>query len=196
MSRPYRDGVSYFPLDTDFFSDKKIQLLRAEFGMQGVGIALAIIAEIYRTNGYYKKWDEDDCLLMSQGVAGGCTPTLITEVVHGCLRRSLFDERVFRMFGVLTSVGIQRRYVRIAAKHRDEIPIYREYWLLNVDDKNDVPASALNKLIFKAVSSTGRICKGDRRSPAGCRYPTRTSGATENARIAARYSARSLSSGK
>lgn len=151
MSRPYRDGVDYFPLDTDFFSDKKVQLLRAEFGMQGVSIALAIMAEVYRTNGYYKKWDDDDCLLMSQGVAGGCSPELISEVVRGCLRRSLFDRRVFKAFGVITSVGIQRRFVRIAAKHRDEIPIFREYWLLDVDDKKDVPASARNKITFKSV---------------------------------------------
>ena len=154
MSRPYRDGVSYFPLDTDFWQDRKIALIRSEFGVKGVFVALALMSEVYRTGGYYKTWDEEDCLLMSQGIAVGCTPQFISEVLHGCVKRSLFDERVFEMFGVLTSVGIQRRFIRMVSKSRDIIPIVKEYWLLNVDDKNDVPAAALNKIAFKSVIRT------------------------------------------
>ena len=91
---------------------------------------------------------------MSQGVACGLSPQFITEVLHGCLRRSLFDKRVFEMFGVITSVGIQRRFIRMVSKSREVIPIISEYWLLNVDDKKDVPAAALGKLAFNSVSRT------------------------------------------
>ena len=37
--------------------------------------------------------------------------TYVSEVLQGCLSRSIFDDRVFQMFGVLTSRGIQRRYL-------------------------------------------------------------------------------------
>ena len=153
MARPLKDGVDYWPFDVGLFRDKKIRLIRSEFGCKGAYIALELINAAYETNGYFKKWDDDDCYLMSDGVGGDCSPQLISEVVQGCVRRSLFDKRVFDMFGVLTSAGIQRRYMRIVGNSRDEIEIIREYWLLNVNNKKDVPASVLNKLTFISVSS-------------------------------------------
>ena len=35
MARPAKKGLEYFPMDTDFFADKKIRLLRGEFGAAG-----------------------------------------------------------------------------------------------------------------------------------------------------------------
>lgn len=55
------------------------------------------------------------------------------------------------MFGALTSAGIQRRYLRGCEK-RDGIEMIAEYWLLDEEDKNDVPPSILNKLTFFTVS--------------------------------------------
>jgi len=37
--------------------------------------------------------------------------------------------------------------------NRNQIAIFKEYWLLNVDDEKDVPASVLKKLTFKAVKN-------------------------------------------
>ena len=84
-------------------------------------------------------------------MGAGITPELVREVVQGSVRRSLFDEGVFNQFGVLTSPGIQRRYLRAVAT-RDDIPIFEEYWLLNIDDKNDVLKAVRNKVTFKSVN--------------------------------------------
>ena len=75
----------------------------------------------------------------------------ISEVLHGCLSRSLFDERVFQMFGVLTSAGIQRRYLRGCEK-RDVITVFSEYWLLNECSKTDVPGGVRAKPALESVS--------------------------------------------
>lgn len=152
MARPLKDGVDYWPFDVGLLRDKKLKLIKAEFGVKGAYIALELLNSVYESAGYFKKWDDDDCFLMSEGVGCGCTPENIREVLRGCIRRSLFEQGVFDMFGVLTSQGIQRRYLRIVGNNRDEIRIIREYWLLNVDDKNDVPASVLEKLTFFSVS--------------------------------------------
>ena len=152
MARPMKDGVEYFPLDVDFLQDDKIRLIKAEFGSKGILIVIALLCDIYRTNGYYKVWDKDACLLMADAVGCGVVPENITQVVHGCLRRSIFDDGVFQVFGILTSAGIQRRYIR-AVSTRDQITIFKEYWLLNMDDKKDVPTGVLNKVIFKTVNS-------------------------------------------
>jgi len=148
LARPLKDGIDYWPLDVGLFRDKKFKLIKAEFGIKGVYIALELINAVYETNGYYKAWDNDDCFLMSEGVGDGCSPKLVSEVLNGCLRRSIFDMGVFEMFGVITSAGIQRRYLRIVSTNRLDIPIFKEYWLL---EKNEIPASVYQKIAFNSV---------------------------------------------
>lgn len=152
MARPAKDGIDYFPLDVDFLQDDKIRLIKAEFGSKGILIVISLLCDIYRTTGYYKVWDKDSCLLMADAVGCGIVPENITQVVQGCLRRSIFNNGVFQMFGILTSAGIQRRYIR-AVSTREEIQIIKEYWLLDSSDKKDVPTSILNKVTFKTVNS-------------------------------------------
>ena len=152
MSRPLKDGVDYFPKDTDFYADDKVRLLRGEFGVKGMYILDYILCEIYGKNGYFLQWDEKKPFLMAESAGARLTPNDISEVVFGCLRCSLFDERVFKVFGILTSAGIQRRYIRMF-NGRDEINIIEEYWLLDCDSKKDVPAGVLNKLAFKSLKS-------------------------------------------
>ncbi len=151
MARPTKDGINYFPMDVGFLQDKKVRLIKGEFGAKGVLVLLQLLCSIYGENGYFKQWDEDDCLLMSEGVDGDAPAQLIQEVVQGCVRRSIFDDRVYDVFGVLTSRGIQRRYLRAVSTY-ENIDIYEEYWLLNIDDKKDVPAGISKKITFKKVS--------------------------------------------
>lgn len=153
LARPLKDGVDYFPKDTDFYADDKVRLLRAEFGAKGMYILDYLLCEIYGKNGYFIKWDRNRCFLVSDGAGCGCSPEYISEFISGCLRCSFFDEGVLNAFGVLTSAGIQRRYIRMF-NSRDLIPIIEEYWLLNMDDRKDVPAGVLNKFAFKKVSCT------------------------------------------
>lgn len=107
MARPIKDGVDYFPKDTDFYSDDKVRLLRAEFGAKGMYMIDYLLCEIYRKNGYFLKWDKKQLFLVSDGAGCGCTPEYISEFISGCIRCSFFDQRVFNMFGVITSAGIQ-----------------------------------------------------------------------------------------
>lgn len=149
MSRPTEDGLKYYPMDVGFLRDKKVKLLRAEFGASSVVFVLYVFSKVYEGNGYFLLWDKDEMLLTADELKE--TPTYISEVVRGCLSRSLFDERVFREFGVLTSAGIQRRYLRGCEK-RGEITIINEYWLLDINNKKDVPASIRTKLAFSSIT--------------------------------------------
>lgn len=161
MSRPLKSGVEYFPMDTGFFSDKKVKLLKGEFGACGLLIVLSTLCRIYSTNGYYASFDADDAILTADELGCGITPNLVREVVQGSVKRSLFDEGVFNQFGVLTSPGIQRRYIRAVSK-RDDIPFFEEYWLLDIDDENDVPRAMRVKLTFKTVSGGIKAVSGGR----------------------------------
>lgn len=158
MARPMKDGVDYWPLDVDFLTCDEIRMIRTQFGAKGVLIAVALINECYKSAGYFKKWDDDCCLLMADAVSCGITPELISQVMQECVRRSLFDNKVLNVHSVLTSAGIQRRYLRML-NNRNEIEIIKEYWLLDVNSRKDVPASVVDKLTFKHVKSDS---KGDK----------------------------------
>ena len=146
MARPQKENVDYWPFDVGLFQDRKFRLIRSEFGIKGAYIALELINMAYSENGYYAKFGEEDCLLMSEGVGGGCEASFIMEVVRGCCRRSLFDEGIYNAFGVLTSHGIQQRYLRIIGKNRADVRFIKEYFLLDISDERDVPTNIRNKV--------------------------------------------------
>lgn len=149
MPRPKKDGVEYFSVDVDFFEDDKIKLLRAEFGAKGVYILMYLLCQIYK-NGYYISWDDDKCLLVSDGAGCGCTPGFVQEFINGCFKRSFFDKGVFEMFGILTSKGIQRRFL-YAVMTRPEIRVIQEYFLLD-DEFEELPKGIQQKIIFKSIN--------------------------------------------
>ena len=155
VGRYYKEGVEYWNIDVDLYENKKFRLFSAEFGLRGEAVFFRILSEIYRTGGYYKKWDFDDCLLLSAatGGTGGCSPELIAEIVQGLIRRSFFEKRVFDSFGVLTSAEIQRRFLRIVGKSRDTISMIEEYFLLDTSSRKDVSEGTLGKIALFSISS-------------------------------------------
>ena len=141
MARPQRMGLDYFPLDVDFFEDDRIALIDYEHGAVGVMVYLRLLCVIYRTSGYYCKFDETMAALTARRIGNGCKAEDVFEIVTGCLKYGLFDNDVFAATGMLTSAAIQRRYAaaiqerakKAAAKGK---PIYveGEYWLLDEVD--------------------------------------------------------------
>ena len=112
MARPKRAGLDYFPLDTDFFNDDKIQLIEAEFGPKGSYVAIRLLCKIYG-NGWFYRWGDDECLLLTKQMGAGFVPSTVDEIVRGLVRRSFFHKGVFDSFHALTSAGIQRRYMSV-----------------------------------------------------------------------------------
>lgn len=149
MARPLKNGVDYWSEDCYFYSDNKIRLLRSEFGANGMYMLNYILCEIYK-EGYYALCDKDWCSLVSDGAVCGGSSNFVAELIKGCVRRSFFDRRVFDMFGVITSRGIQKRYIRMVSK-RAEIHIVKEYFLLDLNDINDVPSEIKNKIVLKSI---------------------------------------------
>ena len=135
MPRPIKEGLDYFELDCHF--DEKIRLIQAEFGLKGLAVVVLLYKEIYGGQGYYMTWDEDRLLLLlsENGVAGG-DKNLIQEIVTACIRRNIFSEELFKEYQILTSSGIQKRYLNAAAR-RENVNLKKEYLLISVD-KNRV----------------------------------------------------------
>ena len=127
MARNQKKSLSYFPFDVDFFNDDKIQLVSARFGVKGEIIAIKLLCKIYSTNGYFYKWGEDECLLFAKSVGDGITNSLVNDVVNELAKRGFFDEAIFRKFQILTSTGIQERYITICKQLKREVVIEDEF---------------------------------------------------------------------
>ena len=136
--RPFKEGLDYFELDCHM--DEKVRLIQAEFGLKGFAVVVLLLQEIYGGRGYYMTWDEDRSLLfMSEHGATGGDKNLIQEIVAACIRRGIFSEELFRKYQILTSSGIQKRYLKAVAR-REKVTLEKRYLLIS-DDINKVSAN-------------------------------------------------------
>ena len=124
-------GLDYFELDCRM--DEKVKLIRAEFGLKGFAIVVMMYQHIYGGDyGYYCEWDEERLLLfMSDNGLIGESKKLIEEVVNACIRRNIFSEELFKKYGILTSSGVQKQYLKATAR-RESVELKKEYLLINV----------------------------------------------------------------
>ena len=141
MARPLKEGVDYFSLDC--YMDDKIKMIQAEFGLKEFAIVVKLWQTIYREHGYYCEWNEEKKLLFASEEGADCGPGLINEIVQACIRRDIFSKKLFDKYQILTSRGIQKRYLSITAK-RKKAEMKKEYSLVEVahnsinDDNNRV----------------------------------------------------------
>ena len=129
LARPKKSGLSYFPLDTDFFdNDSRIKILKARYRADGIMIYVYLLCEIYK-NGYYIQVDDDLEYIIASEL--GVSVDKVKQVLNFLLKKSLFDSKLFSSDKVLTSAGIQKRF-QLAVKERarkNPIEVGR-YWLL------------------------------------------------------------------
>ena len=131
MGRPIKQGIDYFPLDVGFFSDVKIRKIARACGPNAASIIICLLCNIYRDNGYYILWDEDlpFFFFFHVGVAEGC----VKEVLTKAIQVGFFDVDKYSAYGILTSAGIQKRFIDIT-RQRKEIEINNDF-LLDISGK-------------------------------------------------------------
>lgn len=153
MARPTKVGLDYFPLDCHM--EEKIRLIQAEFGLKGFAVVVKLYQKIYGERGYYCEWNEDSLLLfMSEnGVSSRDEKNLIEEIVRACIRRHIFSETLFHKYGVLTSAGVQRRYLESVSR-RENVELKKEYLLISV------PKNAVNVVInsINVCNNSNNVC--------------------------------------
>lgn len=126
MARPVKQGIDYFPLDVR--SDEKLELLEAEFGLQAFAIVVKLFQKIYGERGYYCEWSEEVALLFAKKNNAGCS--VVSEIVKAAVKRGIFDGDLYRKYNILTSKGIQERYMSAVSK-RVQVEIKDEFWLIS-----------------------------------------------------------------
>lgn len=121
-----KQRIDYFSLEVDYYTDPKFVRLRTEFGIKGEICALRVLCAIYR-EGYYIRCSDDLLYMIADDTK--FTYQFIKEVVAGMVCCGLFDKAVYDKYEVLTSAGIQRRWLH--AKARAKGADASQYWLLD-----------------------------------------------------------------
>lgn len=152
----YKVGLDYFELNCHL--EEKIKLIQAEFGLKGFAIVVKLYQKIYGEFGYYCEWSEDSLLLfMSENGLSCDNKNFIQQVVSACIRRNIFSERLFNDFSILTSCGVQKRYMK-ATSRREKVSMKKEYLLLS-DDKINTNVDIIKdsvSIMFDNVDKIGQ----------------------------------------
>lgn len=144
--RQNKVGLDYFELDCQM--EEKVRLIQAEYGLKGFAVFVRLLQKIYGEHGYYCEWTQDsELLFVSENGLNSGSLQLLRDIVSACIRRNIFSERLFKEYGILTSCGIQKRYLKASAK-REVVELKKEYLLIVV------PESRKN-VVINSISSYG-----------------------------------------
>lgn len=138
MARPPKQGLDYFPKNVEFYNDFKIMDLLALHGPIGVTVYEVILTEVYR-NGYYLAEPIDRVAIKIVRIIGNkwVQKRFVSQVILDCGDLGLFETTLLK-HGVITSVGIQRRYATVTSRNKANKD---KYWLIDEDGQPLLSAS-------------------------------------------------------
>ena len=110
MGRNRKLGLDYFPMDVDFFQDIRIRKLIKYQGGKAVTVYALLLCIIYK-QGYYGRWDDELPFIISEQT--GFEEAYIQEVFKCCLIVGLFSKKLYDSDKVITSKGIQERWIKL-----------------------------------------------------------------------------------
>lgn len=144
--RQNKVGLDYFELDCQM--EEKVRLIQAEYGLKGFAVFVRLLQKIYGEHGYYCEWTQDsELLFVSENGLNSGSLQLLRDIVSACIRRNIFSERLFKEYGILTSYGVQKRYLKATAK-REVIELKKEYLLIVVPENR-------KNVVINSISSYG-----------------------------------------
>lgn len=126
MARPIKEGLDYFPLNVVLNS--KFEIIEARFGIKGFAVIVKLFQYIYGTKGYYCEWDEDVLFVFAKRIGVGANS--VSEILNTAIKKGIFDGEMYKKYSILTSKGIQQRYVE--AKRGGYERICPKYLLISV----------------------------------------------------------------
>jgi hypothetical protein len=119
MARPQKEGLDYFPHDTDASTDEKIEALRSLYGNNGYAFYFILLERIYRTPDFEIDISDAETI---QILAKKCGINVeeFNQILSTALKRGCFDRDAYAERGVLTSNGVKKRAF-VVTKKREEM---------------------------------------------------------------------------
>ena len=169
MARISKPGLDYFPLDVNFFQDRKVRRISNRHHAAGIAALTSLLCLIYKEKGFYVAWNQDTLFDISQEVC--CEEEEMQAIIDDCLSVGLFDTYIYKEYGILTSQAIQEQYHKIItdSRRKYKLPLER-FWLIkeeedgtgnnsaeirsNINSKGTEVDEAENKIVDAGVNAT------------------------------------------
>ena len=123
--------LSYFPMDTQFFENEKIEMLMANFGFEASGVYIKLLCKIY-TNGYYMRWNETICKVFTYSLHSRFNSKKVQQIIDFLVEFNFFNKKLFLEHQILTSKGIQERFFEIISRRKNFVCENVEYLLVPI----------------------------------------------------------------
>lgn len=130
MARPPKQGIDYFSVDVTF--DDNMDFIISEHGAEGLGIVIGLFQKIYR-EGYYTDWNNKILSLFSRKI--NAKKTVIEKVIETCFDENIFDRNLYEKYKILTSRGIQNRYLKICKDCKRKKVLINKNYLLDINSE-------------------------------------------------------------
>ena len=129
MARISKPGLDYFPLDVNFFQDRKVRRISNRHHAAGIAALTSLLCLIYKEKGFYIAWNQDTLFDISQEVC--CEEEEMQAIIDDCLSVGLFDTYIYKEYGILTSQAIQEQYHKIItdSRRKYKLPL-EQFWLI------------------------------------------------------------------
>ena len=139
MARISKPGLDYFPLDVNFLQDRKVRRISCRHHAAGIAALTSLLCLIYKEKGYYILWNKDTLFDIAQEAC--CGEEEMQAIIDDCLAVGLFDNLIYKEYGVLTSQAIQEQYHKIITDSRRKYKLPLEHFWLIKEDFKDVTES-------------------------------------------------------
>ena len=104
MGRIARKGFEYYRAETDRFRDIKIRKLRKEHSCAGYAIYQYVLNEIYRVEGCYIRFTQDE--LFDCAEYWNMREEEVLRIINYCTETGLFNAGIWKQYGILTGHSI------------------------------------------------------------------------------------------
>jgi len=131
-------GIQYYPVSVVLFDEIYMGLIEAKFGMKGIAIAMKLLCKIYKENGYYLQWGEEQCTLFTNKAGKDVNEEEMQGIVDILIEKGFFDKESYERHQVLTSIEIQKVWLEATKRRkRGEIASLPYILVKTEEDKKD-----------------------------------------------------------
>lgn len=131
-------GIQYYPISVVLFDEIYMGLIEAKFGMKGIAIAMKLLCKIYKENGYYLQWGEEQCTLFANKAGKDVNEEDMKGIVDILVEKGFFDKESYEKHQVLTSIEIQKVWLEATKRRkRGEIASLPYILVKTEDEKGD-----------------------------------------------------------
>ena len=131
-------GIQYYPISVVLFDEIYMGLIEAKFGMKGIAIAMKLLCKIYKENGYYLQWGEEQCTLFANKAGKDVNEEEMQGIVDILVEKGFFDKESYEKHQVLTSIEIQKVWLEATKRRkRGEIASLPYILVKTEDEKGD-----------------------------------------------------------